>query len=286
MILNTLTTVINRKNLRVASGRIPLDGAGIYIFINVDSKRRWKSTISVLSSDESIAWGNTVTLSSHASPTLSLEIGASFELGRMLGGGEVIGKLEMSWDELLDHGVSHSNDTATDIREAAQLYHELLPLCPKGTCLLSIAGGPNSVEYVIDECNDLPVDASDEGIQLRRVVLKFFEARFDQHGSIEGRPNDLDDAVSLYEELLRLRPVGHEYRDISLDNLGLALVARFNKCNDIDDVTRAVSLYRKALTLRLPGHPHRDTTLNNLALALDTRCDKLDIDEDLNEAID
>ncbi|KAG1807941.1 hypothetical protein EV424DRAFT_223796 [Suillus variegatus] len=93
--------VIDGKNLRVASGRIP---AGIYIFINVDSKRRLKSIISVLSSDEPVAWSNTVTLSSHASPTLSLEIRASFELGRMLGGGEVIGKLEMSWDELLDHG--------------------------------------------------------------------------------------------------------------------------------------------------------------------------------------
>jgi len=29
---------------------------------------------------------------------------ASFELDRMLGNGEVIGKLEMSWNELLGHG--------------------------------------------------------------------------------------------------------------------------------------------------------------------------------------
>ncbi|KAG1752102.1 CHAT domain-containing protein [Suillus lakei] len=37
-------------------------------------------------------------------PKLSLEIRASFELGRMLGGGEVISELETSWNELLDHG--------------------------------------------------------------------------------------------------------------------------------------------------------------------------------------
>ncbi|KAG2092414.1 CHAT domain-containing protein [Suillus cothurnatus] len=60
--------------------------------------------IGVLSSDESVAWGNTVILSSHASPALSVEIRASYGTGRMLGSGEVIGKLQMSWDELLDHG--------------------------------------------------------------------------------------------------------------------------------------------------------------------------------------
>ncbi|KAG1814011.1 uncharacterized protein BJ212DRAFT_1365108, partial [Suillus subaureus] len=36
--------------------------AGIYISVNVDSHRRWKSAISVLSSEESAAWGDTVTL--------------------------------------------------------------------------------------------------------------------------------------------------------------------------------------------------------------------------------
>ncbi|KAG2028893.1 CHAT domain-containing protein, partial [Suillus americanus] len=65
-----------------------------------------------------------------------------------------------------------------------------------------------------------------------------------------------------------------------------ALIARFNKRGDIDDITRAISLFREALTLRPPEHPRRDTTLNNLALALDTRYKKLHVIEDLNEAID
>jgi hypothetical protein len=33
-----------------------------------------------------------------------VELWASFELGRMLGNGEVVGKLETSWDMLFDHG--------------------------------------------------------------------------------------------------------------------------------------------------------------------------------------
>ncbi|KAG1717529.1 hypothetical protein EDD22DRAFT_856103 [Suillus occidentalis] len=290
---------------------------GIYVLINDDSQRRWKSAIGVLSSDRSVEWGDTVTVSSHSSPVLSVEIKASYESDRMLGSGEVIGKVRMSWDELLDHGddpfnlsfpsvygvhpsltlkaavvqalddqngalpdslvdceitrcidaghaqfaeyvangtVSHLNaavehfqlvldqcpashpdhaaaltnlawtcilgyirnhlqdidttislfrdalalrpqchtdrplsiynlavalgwrhnkkSTAVDIREAAQLYHELLPLCPEGTYLRSIVVGPNGVDYVIGSCNNLPKDISDEASTLRRIVLK------------------------------------------------------------------------------------------------------------------
>ncbi|KAG1848644.1 hypothetical protein C8R48DRAFT_813337, partial [Suillus tomentosus] len=76
-----------------SSCRIP---AGIYISINVDSRRLWKSAIGV-------GYYHSVK-SSHSSPALSVEISAPFELGRMLGGGEVIGELQILWDELLDHG--------------------------------------------------------------------------------------------------------------------------------------------------------------------------------------
>ncbi|KAG2747806.1 hypothetical protein P692DRAFT_20575886, partial [Suillus brevipes Sb2] len=51
--------VISAKNLQVPSERVP---AGIFISINVDSLRHWKSTIGVLSSENSIVWGDTVTL--------------------------------------------------------------------------------------------------------------------------------------------------------------------------------------------------------------------------------
>ncbi|KAG1793810.1 CHAT domain-containing protein [Suillus variegatus] len=349
--------------------------------------------------------------SSHSSPALSVEIRAPFELGQILGSGEVIGELQMSWDELLDHGdepfgvhpslklkativhacdnqddalfdllltehklqslvdceitqdtdaghaqfaaymtsktVSDLNDavkhfqlvldqcpvshpdhataltnlararlqgyirnhledinattsffrdalalrvqphpnhplslynltevlawrhnkkrTAADIREAAQLYHELLPLCPEGTYLHSIATGKNGIDYVIGGCNNLPKDTSDEG-----------------------KPDDLNEAISLHEEALHLCLVGHKSRDVSLDNLGGVLVHRFNEHGNIDDITRAISLYWEALTLRPPGHPRSDTTLNNLALTLKIRYDKskTHVSEDLNEAID
>ncbi|KAG1877227.1 CHAT domain-containing protein [Suillus subluteus] len=446
--------IISGKNLQVPSKRIP---AGICISTNVDSRRRWKSAISVLSSDKSAAWGDTVTLSSHTLPALSVEIWASYEAGRMLGSGEVIGKLQMSWDELLDHGdepfvlsfppvrgvhpsltlkaavvhtcdnqdgalsdslvdceiardtdaghaqfaayitsktVSHLNDavqhfqlvldqcpvghpdhataltnlayarlqgyirndledidtttslfrealalrpqrhpdhplylynltkaltwrhnkksTAADIRESAKLYHELLPLCPEGTYLRSIAAGANGVDYVIGGCNSLPEDTSDEGIHLQRVVIELcplghqrrpdalyallqsLYARFTQCGSID----DLDESIRLGREAVSLLSEGHPDRGSYLNELAVSLKYRFNHQGRPNDLDEAISLYeealrlcladlyREVLTLRPPGHPHRDTTLNNLGLALDTRYDKLHVIEDLNEAID
>ncbi|KAG1728429.1 hypothetical protein EDB19DRAFT_2042550 [Suillus lakei] len=233
--------------------------------------------------------------SSHESPELSVEIRASYEVDRMLGNGEVTGKLAISWDEVLHHGdepfelsfppvcdlhpfltlkavvihpcddqdgglfdsivdceiargtdagherfaeyttsktVSHLSDAiqhfqsvldqcpvshpdhalaltnvayarlggyiqnniedidtttslfrkalalhpqarspAVYIHKSAQLCCKLLSLCPEGTYFRRI-GVDSAVDYVIDECNNLPIDASDEGIHLRRVVLE------------------------------------------------------------------------------------------------------------------
>ncbi|KAG1726903.1 hypothetical protein EDD22DRAFT_1017854 [Suillus occidentalis] len=450
--------VVSGSNLQVPSERIP---AGVYVSVNFNSRRRCKSVISVLSSDNSVAWGDAVTMqcprsllgairgaifyrSSHALPVFSVEIRTSYEAGRMLGSGEVIGKhlsfppvcgvhpsltLKAAvvhacdnqdsalFDSLVDcemtrhtdaghvqfakyvasKMVSHLNaavehfelvldqcpashpyyaaaltnltwarlqgyarndlqdidatislfrealalrpqhhpdrplslynltealtwrhnkkSTAADIRESAQLYHELLPLCPEGTYLRSIAAGAGA-DYVIRRLRALDklsnalksrfiqsgnIDDLDECIQILREAVSLCPEGHTGRGSYlnnlavslgiycfnhQGNPNDLDEAISLHEEALRLRPVGHESRDFSLDNLGGALVTRFDKRGARDDITRAISLYREALALRPPGHPRRDTTLSNLALALDTRYDKFNVSEDLNEAID
>ncbi|KAG2086769.1 CHAT domain-containing protein [Suillus discolor] len=406
----------------VPSWRIP---AGIHISINVDSRRRWKSAISVLSSDKSAALGNTVILSSHSLPALSVEIRASYELGRMLGGGEVVAGLQMSWDELLDHGnepfdlsfppmrgvhpslklkaaivhacddqddalidsladceiarhtdaghaqfaayvtsktVSHLNDavkhfelvlgpvsgyirndfedidattslfhdalalrpqphpdhplslydliqaliwrhskkgTVADIREAAQLYHELLPLCPEGTYLHSIAAGKNGVDYVISRCNKLPIDASDEGIHFRRVVLGLcplghqlrrraldklalaVKACFGQHGSID----DLDTSIQLRREAVSLCPEGHAGRDTYLNNLAVSLASRFNHQGKPNDLDEAISFHEEALRLRPVGHESRDFSLNNLGGVLVQRFNKCGDIDDITRAI-
>ncbi|KAG0692576.1 hypothetical protein DFH29DRAFT_489948 [Suillus ampliporus] len=434
--------VISAQNLNVPSFRMP---AGIYVSIKHDETRCWKSAIRVLSSDNAVAWGDTVTLSSHPSPTLSVEIRASFELGRTLGNGELIGHLETSWDDLLGHGdepfdlsfppvrgvhpsltlkvasvdacgnedselfdsivdceiarrtdagharfaeymasetVSHLNhavehfesvleqcpvghpdrgaaltnlawsrltgyiredledidsttclfrdalasrlhghpdhalsvyhltealkwrhnekDTAADILESAQIYHELLPLCPEGTYLWSIAVGENGVDHVIGECNDLPIDGSDEGIQLRRLVLELcplghrshsraldnlslsLSVRFSQHGSID----DIDESIQLRREAVSLCPEGHPDRDAYLINLAVSLSHyRFSHQGKSEDLNEAISLYEEALRLRPVGHKFRDTPLDNLGGALIDRFNQHGDINDINRAI-
>ncbi|KIK36590.1 hypothetical protein CY34DRAFT_16287 [Suillus luteus UH-Slu-Lm8-n1] len=189
--------------------------------------------------------------------------------------------------------------TAPDIREVVQLYRELLPLCPKGTFLRSIVAGENGVDYVIDECNDLPKDASDEGICFRRIVLELcqlghqlrpaaldmlpsaLKSRFTQRGKID----DLDEGIQFHREAVSLHPEGHPDRDTYLNNLALSLKVRFEHQGKPNDLNQAISLYEEALRLLPVGHKSRDFSLDNLGGALVTRFyDRDDID-DITRAI-
>ncbi|KAG1775460.1 CHAT domain-containing protein [Suillus placidus] len=428
---------LNDLPLPLPSERVP---AGFYVSINVDSRRRWKSPVRVPSSDKAGLLGDVVTLSLRDVPELSVEIKVSYELGRMLGSGEVVGKLETSWDQLLNHDqpfelsfpsvsgdhpsltlkavvvypcddqdaalsdslvdceiardtdaghaqfaeyvtgktVSHLNvaierfqlvldqcpvshpdraaaltnlawarlmgyirndpqdidtttslfrealalrpqphpdhplslynltealtwrhikeSTASDIREAAQLYHELLPLCPEGTYLRSITTGADGVDYVI---NNLPKDASDEGICLGRVVLELcplghqhrprardnlswaLTLRFTQCGNID----DLDEGIQFDREAVSLCPEGHSDRDSYLNDLAYSLRVRFDHQGKPNDLDEAISLHEGALRLRSVGHDSRSLSLDNLGTALVTRFKKRGDIDDITRAV-
>ncbi|KAG1877052.1 CHAT domain-containing protein [Suillus tomentosus] len=422
----TLSTVINGRNLKVPSQRIP---AGIYISINLDSSRRCNSAIGVLLSDESTAWADTVTLykSLDTPLALSVEIRASFELDRMLGNGEVVGKLETSWDALLDHRsepfnisfpsvlsvhpsltlkvavlldsdiqdsrgallnsvseceiarntdagherfatyvtsntISHLNDAiqhfqsvldqcpvghldraaaftnlawarlqsyiqndSQDVDSINSLFHEALALRPQGhpdhplfiyhllqaliwcyskegtavyiqeSAQLSCKG----IDYVIRACNNLPTDASDEGIHFRQVVLDLctlgsehrpralqelaqaVEGRFQERGSID----DLDQCIQLRREAVSLCSQGHPGHYTYLNNLALSLHYRFNHQDNSHDLNEAISLYEEGLRLCPVGNTYRDFSLDNLGLALRTRFNRHSDVNDIMRAI-
>ncbi|KAG1837843.1 hypothetical protein DFJ58DRAFT_734132 [Suillus subalutaceus] len=315
--------VISGKNLKVTSQRIPAD---IYISINVDSRRRWKSSISVLSSDESVTWGNTSLVDSEISRDTDAghaqfaEYTSSRTVSHL---NDAVQHFQSVLDrrpvDHPDHAAALTNlapalrpqghpdrapsiynlitalifryssePTAVYIHESAQLCYKLLPLCREGTYLHSV-GVDSAVDYVIPTCNNLPIDASDEGIHLRRNVLEF--CPMNAHNSVVKLSLCLMDILTnVYLNDLALSLVNHQGKLNDLDEaicfLGVALIALFHKRGDIDDIIRAISLYREALTLYPPGHPHHDTTPSNLALALKTRYVKLHVSEDLNEAID
>ncbi|KAG1830683.1 CHAT domain-containing protein [Suillus subalutaceus] len=189
--------------------------------------------------------------------------------------------------------------TAADIREAAQLYHELLPLCPEGAYLRSIAAGANGVDYVIDGCNDLPIDTSDEGIRLRRVVLELcpldhqlrrgalhwlaeaMEARFEQCGSVD----DIDETIQLRREVVSLCPKGHADCNSHLNDLALSLKSRFDHQGKPNDLDEAISLHEEVLRLCPVGYEYRDFPLDNLGSALLARFGKRGDIDDITRAV-
>ncbi|KAG2339520.1 TPR-like protein [Suillus weaverae] len=186
--------------------------------------------------------------------------------------------------------------TASDIRESAQLYHELLPLCPEGTYLHSIATGADGVDYVI---SNLPIDASDKGICLPRVILELcplghqlrprvlnnlswaLELRFSQCGNID----DLDEGIQFRREAMSLCPEGHTDRDSYLNNLACSLRVRFDHQRKPNDLDEAISLYEEALRLCPVGHESRDFSLDNLGLALITRFNERGDIDDITRAV-
>ncbi|KIK33777.1 hypothetical protein CY34DRAFT_686343, partial [Suillus luteus UH-Slu-Lm8-n1] len=190
-------------------------------------------------------------------------------------------------------------NTAADIHEAAQLYHELLPLCPEGTYLRSVVAGI-AAKYVIGRCNDLPTNASDEDICLRRVVLDLcpvgrqrrpralnelsdaLSSRFEQSGNID----DLDEGIQFLREALSLCPEGHTGRDVYLNNLAYSLgFFRFHHQGDPNDLDEAISLHEEALRLCPVGHESRHFSLNNLGGALVTRFNERGARDDITRAI-
>ncbi|KAG1851961.1 CHAT domain-containing protein [Suillus subluteus] len=220
----------------------------------------------------------------------------------------------LTWRYIKEHTTVH-------IHESAQLYCKLLPLCPEGTYLRDIAVA-NGVDYVIRACNNLPTDATDEGIHLRRIVLQLCPPGHQNH------PDALDElsyalqSIRVGREAVSLCPEKHASRATYLNTLGYSLRHRFDhqgRSHDLDEaicvyeealrmcpvghethdasldtlggalrvrfIERAINLRREALTLNPPGHPDHDAALNNLAITLDIRYDKLDVSEDLDEAI-
>lgn len=105
-----------------------------------------------------------------------------------------------------------------DLCEAAHLYRTILPLFPEGSHLHRVVFDTNAVPYVIEQCNALPRDPSDESISLRRIVLE-------------------------------LCPPQHPRRARSLDNLAGDLYARFERDGNKDHFYEAVHLSREALAV-------------------------------------
>jgi tetratricopeptide (TPR) repeat protein len=87
--------------------------------------------------------------------------------------------------------------------------------------------------------------------------------------AVSSSANIMEAVISIFEEVLRLRPVGHERRIEAVGDLGNALFwfCYSNEANP-SRPAQCVDLLREALRLCPPGDPSRDQSLHNLARAL------------------
>ncbi|KAG1762363.1 CHAT domain-containing protein [Suillus occidentalis] len=194
--------------------------------------------------------GDTVTISLDASPALSVEIWASFEFGQMLGSGEVLGKFDMSWDDLLDYG-----DEPFDI-----LFLPIRDVHPSLTLQASVVHafddqGSAQIDSIV-ECQ-IARDTNAGHAQFAKYVL----SRTVSH---------LNEAVQHFQLVLGQCPVDHPDRAAALTNLAWARLKGYI-WKDLQDIDSIISLFREALALRPQGHPDHPLSLYHLTEALNWR---------------
>ncbi|KAG0697663.1 hypothetical protein DFH29DRAFT_1003513 [Suillus ampliporus] len=184
--------------------------------------------------------------------------------------------------QALQQRYSHKKRHA-DLCKAAELYRILLPLCVEGSYLHRVVCDTNGVVYVIEQCNALPRDPSDESISLRRIVLDLcppqhelrthslnrlagdLYARFEGRGNI----NHIYEAVHLSREALAICPDDGQFSFL-LSVLSSTLALRFNHHGDPFDLYESISLdvvHRETLDSRSIASSHHSGAISQAAHA-------------------
>ncbi|KAF7372930.1 hypothetical protein MSAN_00499700 [Mycena sanguinolenta] len=87
------------------------------------------------------------------------------------------------------------------------------------------------------------------------------------------------------ESAVALTPDGHISKALRLNNLGSALLSRFQQLGDVHDLNQCILKFGAAVALTLDGHQHKPAFLNNLGNALHSRFEQLGDLNDLNQSI-
>lgn len=261
--------VIAGQNLAVPSNRTP---AGHYVLVST-SYGRWNTAIKAAMADCSVSWNETLIIRgsplmfpmwlmpifSSSSKEIRLEIRASFECGRMLGRGELVGTVETTLEKLLAHDGQSVSFMAVDNQRIS----------------LKLKARRKKVPYYdadgTMQCKiGLETDAARDAYTLfwRNNLREHF------HSAIEG-----------FQAVLDQCPHGHAHRAAALSNLAHAILCGFAKTVE-SDIDRAVHLFRSALTLRPRGHIDHPLSILDLCHALCKRHSHKKDHSDLREAAD
>lgn len=95
---------------------------------------------------------------------------------------------------------------------------------------------------------------------------------------------DLDKALRQLRDAVQLMPPGHPDRPAALDDLGLVLIACYQRSGKPEELNEAVLAHRESVALTREGHGSLGLRLLNLGAALSLRYQLTEDGEDLREA--
>ena len=75
---------------------------------------------------------------------------------------------------------------------------------------------------------------------------------------------DLDEAITVKQQVVRLTPDGHPDKPACLSNLRNSFQSRFERLGDLADVDEAITAKQQVVCLTLDGHSDKPGRLNNL----------------------
>ncbi|KAG6371215.1 TPR-like protein [Boletus reticuloceps] len=105
--------------------------------------------------------------------------------------------------------------------------------------------------------------------------------RFKRYGDLA----DLQQAITLLQQLVRSVSVWDDRYRAGLGNLGVALSWRFERLGELSDLEDAILTHRDANNLTPDGHPEKPSGLNNLGISFRARFERLGELSDLEDAI-
>ncbi|KAG0706513.1 CHAT domain-containing protein [Suillus ampliporus] len=227
---------IRATDLTLGLQRIP---AGFHVTVQADGAE-WQTGRKPVHVDQTVVeWNEHILLSSEPSSKVRVSVYASFELGPMLGHGELLRTFEISVGELLVRsGKSHLEQRRSDEHEALVLR----PLTP-------LTSG--DMQTLV-----LKTDAG------HRLLARYRRTQ---------NSRDLDQSIRHFERPSDLCPIDHPCRPAALCNLANAKFVSCQANGTYLDLDIPISLFQDAVDLRFTGHPDRPVTQLYLAIALLSR---------------
>ncbi|OAX37690.1 hypothetical protein K503DRAFT_801049 [Rhizopogon vinicolor AM-OR11-026] len=275
----TIITAIRVTGLTLGLRMIP---AGFYVTVQVNGAQ-WQTSNKPVHVDlDIVEWNEQIVLSSEPSCKVRFRVYASFELGPILGHGNLLRTFETRVAELLD-----LSETSRPIVFQPKAGEVISPCTSLFVAVEHLLSCDTDISVLHPITLSTPNDTS--ALTLKTDAGHSVLGRYHRMQNIK----DLNQSIAHFDHARDLCPVDHPCRPAALFNLATVQFISCQVNGTSLDLHIPISLFQDALDLRSTGHPDRPATQLHLAVALLSRFEKrgLEMDADaaaelLNEVLD